>query len=75
LPVPAVALGIGAWRRESARALLIIEESLAFERVHETEYLRAGFELVNIPAGSVPRDAARREMPSPRPRLIPAVRA
>ncbi len=29
------------------------QDSLAFERVHETEYLRAGFELVDIPAGPV----------------------
>jgi predicted ATPase len=50
--------GLPAWRRESARALLIIEESPAFEWVHETEYLCAGFELVDIPAGSVEARAA-----------------
>ena len=27
------------------------EESLAFERVHESEYLRLGFEIVDVPAG------------------------
>ena len=27
------------------------EQSLAFERVHESEYLRLGFEIVDVPAG------------------------
>jgi predicted ATPase len=30
------------------------EDSLLFERIHETEYLRLGFELVDVPAGPVP---------------------
>ena len=34
------------------------EDSLAFERVHETEYLRLGFELVDIPPGPVRQRAA-----------------
>jgi predicted ATPase len=34
------------------------EDSLAFERVHETEYLRLGFELVDIPPGPVHERAA-----------------
>jgi predicted ATPase len=34
------------------------EDSLAFERVHETEYLRLGFELVDIPPGPVHQRAA-----------------
>ena len=34
------------------------EDSLAFERVHETEYLRLGFELVDVPPGPVQQRAA-----------------
>ncbi len=34
------------------------EDSLAFECVHETEYLRLGFELVDVPAGPVQQRAA-----------------
>ena len=34
------------------------EDSLAFERVHETEYLRLGFGLVDIPPGPVHQRAA-----------------
>jgi predicted ATPase len=34
------------------------EDSLAFERVHEAEYLRLGFELVDIPPGPVHQRAA-----------------
>jgi hypothetical protein len=34
------------------------EDSLAFERVHEAEYLRLGFELVDIPPGPVDQRAA-----------------
>ena len=34
------------------------EESLAFERVHESEYLRLGFEIVDVPAGPVHERAA-----------------
>ena len=34
------------------------QDSLAFERIHETEYLRAGFELVDVPAGPVQARAA-----------------
>jgi NAD(P)-dependent dehydrogenase (short-subunit alcohol dehydrogenase family) len=34
------------------------EDALAFERVHETEYLRLGFELVDIPPGPVHQRAA-----------------
>ena len=34
------------------------EDSLAFERVHETEYLRLGFELVDVPPGPVQWRAA-----------------
>jgi predicted ATPase len=33
-------------------------ESLAFERVHEAEYLRLGFELLDVPAGPVAERAA-----------------
>ena len=29
------------------------QESLAFEQVHESEYLRLGFEIVDVPAGPV----------------------
>ncbi len=34
------------------------EESLAFERLHETEYQRLGFEIVDVPAGPVAERAA-----------------
>jgi predicted ATPase len=34
------------------------EDSLAFERVHESEYLRLGFELVDVPTGPVHQRAA-----------------
>ncbi len=34
------------------------EDSLAFERVHQTEYLRLGFELVDVPPGPVHQRAA-----------------
>jgi predicted ATPase len=34
------------------------QESLAFERVHESEYLRLGFEIVYVPAGAVGERAA-----------------
>lgn len=34
------------------------EDSLEFERIHETEYLRLGFELVDIPPGPVHQRAA-----------------
>lgn len=34
------------------------EDSLSFERVHETEYLRLGFELVDIPPGPIDQRAA-----------------
>jgi predicted ATPase len=34
------------------------EESLAFERIHENEYLRLGFEIVDVPAGPVAERAA-----------------
>ena len=34
------------------------EDSLAFERVHETEHLRLGFELVDVPPGPVQQRAA-----------------
>jgi predicted ATPase len=34
------------------------EESLAFEGRHETEYLRLGFEIVDVPAGPVAERAA-----------------
>jgi predicted ATPase len=33
-------------------------DSLAFERVHETEYLALGFEIVDVPAGPVAERAA-----------------
>ena len=33
-------------------------DSLAFERVHETEYLGLGFEIVDVPAGPVAERAA-----------------
>jgi len=34
------------------------EESLAFEHLHETEYLRLGFEIVDVPVGPVGERAA-----------------
>ncbi len=34
------------------------EESLAFEHLHETEYQRLGFEIVDIPVGPVAERAA-----------------
>ena len=34
------------------------EESLVFERRHETEYLRLGFEIVGVPVGAVAERAA-----------------
>ena len=34
------------------------EQSLAFERVHESEYLRLGFAIVDVPAGPVHERAA-----------------
>lgn len=34
------------------------QDSLVFERVHEAEYLRLGFEIVDIPAGAVGERAA-----------------
>jgi predicted ATPase len=34
------------------------EESLAFERLHETEYQRLGFEIVDVPVGPVAERAA-----------------
>ena len=34
------------------------EESLVFERRHETEYLRLGFEIVDVPVGPVAERAA-----------------
>jgi predicted ATPase len=33
-------------------------ESLAFERVHEAEYRRLGFDLIDVPAGTVAERAA-----------------
>ena len=33
-------------------------DSLAFERVHEAEYLGLGFEIVDVPAGPVAERAA-----------------
>ncbi len=33
-------------------------ESLAFERVHQAEYRRLGFDLVDVPAGTVAERAA-----------------
>jgi predicted ATPase len=33
-------------------------DSLAFERVHETEYARLGFEIIEIPAGPLAQRAA-----------------
>jgi predicted ATPase len=33
-------------------------ESLTFERIHEDEYRRLGFDLVDIPAGTVAERAA-----------------
>ena len=39
-------------RRTPARRISY-QDSLAFERIHETEYLRLGFELVDIPPGPV----------------------
>jgi predicted ATPase len=34
------------------------QESLEFERVHQAEYRRLGFDLVDVPAGTVPERAA-----------------
>jgi predicted ATPase len=34
------------------------EESLAFEHLHETEYLRLGFETVDVPVGPAAERAA-----------------
>jgi predicted ATPase len=34
------------------------EESLAFERLHEIEYQRLGFEIVDVPVGPVTERAA-----------------
>jgi predicted ATPase len=34
------------------------QESLAFERLHETEYQRLGFEIVDVPVGPVAERAA-----------------
>jgi len=34
------------------------QESLEFERVHEAEYRRLGFDLVDMPAGTVAERAA-----------------
>jgi predicted ATPase len=33
-------------------------DSLRFERVHESEYRRLGFEIVDVPAGAVGERAA-----------------
>jgi predicted ATPase len=43
---------LGFCERTAARRISY-EDSLAFERIHETEYLRLGFELVDIPPGPV----------------------
>jgi predicted ATPase len=43
---------LGFCERTLARRISY-EDSLAFERVHETEYLRLGYELVDIPPGPV----------------------
>ena len=48
---------LGLCERTLARRISY-EDSLAFERVHETEYLRLGFELVDVPPGPVHRRAA-----------------
>ncbi len=34
------------------------DDSLAFERLHQTEYTRLGFEIIDIPAGGVAQRAA-----------------
>ncbi|MBO0818865.1 MAG: hypothetical protein J2P30_27325 [Actinobacteria bacterium] len=34
------------------------EESLAFGYLHETEYLRLGFEIIDVPVGPAPERAA-----------------
>jgi predicted ATPase len=47
----------GFCERTAARRISY-EDSLAFERIHETEYLRLGFELVDIPPGPVQQRAA-----------------
>ena len=48
---------LGFCERTLARRISY-EDSLAFERVHEKEYLRLGFELVDIPPGPVHQRAA-----------------
>jgi predicted ATPase len=48
---------LGFCERTLARRISY-EDSLAFERVHETEYLRLGFELVDVPPGPVQRRSA-----------------
>jgi predicted ATPase len=48
---------LGFCERTLARRISY-EDSLAFERVHETEYLRLGFEPVDIPPGPVHQRAA-----------------
>jgi predicted ATPase len=48
---------LGFCERTPARRISY-EDSLAFERVHEMEYLRLGFELVDVPPGPVRQRAA-----------------
>ena len=48
---------LGFCERTLARRISY-EDSLAFERVHEVEYLRLGFELVDVPPGPVHQRAA-----------------
>jgi predicted ATPase len=48
---------LGFLRPTEARRISY-QESLAFERLHETEYQRLGFEIVDIPAGPVAERAA-----------------
>jgi len=48
---------LGFCERTLARRISY-EDSLAFERVHEMEYQRLGFELVDVPPGPVRRRAA-----------------
>lgn len=48
---------IGCCEPTAARRISY-EDSLAFERLHEAEYARLGFEIIDIPAGTVAERAA-----------------
>ena len=46
------------WNVASAARRISYEDSLVFERVHEEEYTRLGFEIFDIPPGPVGQRAA-----------------